>query len=794
MAYTDRPGGGHRPLWMGLIVVAVTVGGLGWYIASLFDPENLKPRFVRAVHDATGRTLTIAGPVGIKLSLIPTITLEDVTLSNPAGFSRAAMLTVKRVELTLALAPLIDRRVEVAHVSLVRPDLLLETDREGRGNWVVRHDAAAADRLREGTSQGAGQGGGGYAVSVTDIRVEDGQIGWLAGQTGRHLSATVPKLTLDAPDGAPMTAAGAALIEGRLVTLKLETGALDQLRVANEAATWPVQLDLTAAGATLTLQGRIARPLEGKGYTLEVNSKIPDPAILAPLFPGVPLTAMKNIAMRADIRDSGGGTPVAPGLELKIGSSDLGAVVAGARIEDLTLTARAGQPMRILARLALPGLDSGISGTVGDLAWLLDGASGPLAVDLAWNAASARATLTGQIHRPLALAGYGFDVTVNMPNPALLTERAPVALKAVSLQTRLTDTPGPVAFQMASSAGDLAGEVELTMRPRPSIAGTVTSKRLNLDMLRVRAAPDGPASGGKETDAQARRDKTAPLFSDAPLPFDALRSADARLSFAFGSVRLGGTDINGIDAALSLKDGVARLDPFAIAGADQRLNASLEVDSAAAPPRLHLVLRAPAIAVRPLLELTGLPPAVTAPAEIKADLTAAGASVKALAGSLTGWAGIAVKDGQLDARTVNGWLEQLRPLRIEGGDNTELRCFAVRMDAKDGIAAIQPVALNTAALIVEGNGDIDLGHETVNLRLRPRTRIGGAGVAVPLVVTGPLRAPGAKIDLSTAGGGGLPVGLLLGGKDIMGVAGGGDPCPAALARVSAAAPPAEGQK
>lgn len=784
MAYAGH--GGTRALWISLAIILVTIGGLSWFILSLFDADSLKPRFVAAVREATGRTLTIAGPVGIAFFPVPTLTMDDVSLANPPGFSRPGMVTAKRLAVTLALSPLLDGRIEVTHVNLVQPAVFLETDRDGRGNWLLERDRPARDRPREGTARSAASGSGQYAVSVRDIRIEDGTIGWLDGITGKRLTALVPRMTLDAPDGAPMTASGSAAVNGRPVSLTVETGPLDQLRQANEGAPWPVRADLTATGVSAVLLGRIARPLEGKGYSFQIDATIPDPAILAPLFPDVPLGSMKDVTARVEVRDDGTGKPVSPGGEVRIGSSDLGLVLAGARMEGLTLTAREGRPLKIAARLAMPGKDAGLTGVAGDLAWLTNGASGPLDVDLELNAASARATLKGRVEQPRKLTGYGFDLAVTVPDPALLTDSAPSALKAVSLRTRLTDAPGPVAFQLTSSAGDLAGTLAVSRQPRWSVAGKAESARLDLDVLRSRARDDGPPPAPRP-DGPARRDKTAPLFSSAPLPLDWLTEADLDLAVTVGTLRFSGADIVGIDAVLTAKNGVARLAPFSISGPDQRLDAALEIDAAAGPPRWHLTLDAPALAVKPLLEMAGLPPAVTAAAALRADLTASGGSAKALAGSLSGWAGLAVKEGQLDTRTVNTWLDSLRPLKIEGGDNAELRCFAVRLDARDGIAAVRPVALNTTPLIVEGGGDIDLGRETVNLRLRPRARVGGLGIAAPLRVTGPIRAPGTAIDISAAGGIAGQVGLLLGGKDIMGAAGGGDPCPAALARAGGAA-------
>jgi AsmA protein len=184
----------------------------------------------------------------------------------------------------------------------------------------------------------------------------------------------------------------------------------------------------------------------------------------------------------------------------------------------------------------------------------------------------------------------------------------------------------------------------------------------------------------------------------------------------------------------------------------------------------------------------GLPEVASGTAQVQMDLTGTGDTPRAIAASLNGWAGVAIEGGQLDTKMMNAWLDQVQPLHFSGPDMTDLRCFALRADLKSGIATIAPVALNTPALIVDGDGDVDLGHETLALQVRPRAKIGGTGIAVPVRVSGPLREPSAKIDISAKGFGHGLSGLLLGGKDVMGAAGGGDPCPAALARAREAAP------
>src|ERR1700677_3557964 len=134
-----------RGFWITLAalvsVIALLVGLVGWGLS----PASLKPRLIAAVERATGRTMTVAGSVGIELSLVPTVAMEEVSLANPPGFSRPDMVKVARVEVSLALMPLLEHRIEVDRVALVRPDIQLETDQAGRHNWVFARQPAPAE-------------------------------------------------------------------------------------------------------------------------------------------------------------------------------------------------------------------------------------------------------------------------------------------------------------------------------------------------------------------------------------------------------------------------------------------------------------------------------------------------------------------------------------------------------------------------------------------------------------------------------------------------------------------------
>ena len=82
----------RRP-WLRWVLIALALlvllpaVALAVFVAT-FDAEALKPRIEAAVEGATGRDLTLAGPVGLKFSLSPTITLDGLALANIPGGSR----------------------------------------------------------------------------------------------------------------------------------------------------------------------------------------------------------------------------------------------------------------------------------------------------------------------------------------------------------------------------------------------------------------------------------------------------------------------------------------------------------------------------------------------------------------------------------------------------------------------------------------------------------------------------------------------------------------------------------
>ena len=237
----------RRRAWLAMalecwLVPALAVGAA----ALLFDGAALRARVVAAVGQATGRTLTVAGPVRLGWSLVPTVSMEGVSLANPPGFSRPAMAMVDRLEVQLALWPLLQRRLEVRSLTLVGPDVLLERDAAGRPNWVFSRAEAPAPA---GPSSQPGTPASRPQVSVDTIRVRDGRLGWLSGGALHRLD--VPFLGADTSASRVVTIGGTLAADGLQLSVSGTTGAL-----STAGGAWPV--DLTVLSAARGLSARMS--------------------------------------------------------------------------------------------------------------------------------------------------------------------------------------------------------------------------------------------------------------------------------------------------------------------------------------------------------------------------------------------------------------------------------------------------------------------------------------------------------------------------------------------------------
>jgi uncharacterized protein involved in outer membrane biogenesis len=168
------------------IVAVAAVAG----ILSTMDFSRYRPLVAEKVKEATGRDLEIVGDLRLSIGLSPAIVVEDVRLQNATFGTRAEMIKARRLEADVALLPLLLGRLEINHLALIGPDILLETDERGRSNW----DFSREDEPLVGQPTTAEQA----ALDLPDLKsvtIENGLLTFRNGKTGKITKLEVVRFT-----------------------------------------------------------------------------------------------------------------------------------------------------------------------------------------------------------------------------------------------------------------------------------------------------------------------------------------------------------------------------------------------------------------------------------------------------------------------------------------------------------------------------------------------------------------------------------------------------------------------
>ncbi|MBF0622062.1 MAG: AsmA family protein [Magnetococcales bacterium] len=236
------------------------------------DPNDYKPEISALVKEQTGRDLVIDGD--ISLSLFPWIgfSLGRVSLSNAPGFGGAPMAAIQSADVQVKVMPLLDKRVEVNHLTLKGLALVLGKDAQGKTNWADM--TAKSDESSQATTEAATTGkqdGAAPALAgltLGGVEFTEAQVDWQDKQSGQSILLESLNLTTGS-----LAVGQPADLEFKVHLTDRQSGLAAQL-----AATTRLHADLAAQryrleNTQLTLDGK-GGPMPPNGMTLGLNADI----------------------------------------------------------------------------------------------------------------------------------------------------------------------------------------------------------------------------------------------------------------------------------------------------------------------------------------------------------------------------------------------------------------------------------------------------------------------------------------------------------------------------------------
>ncbi|MGH6623823.1 MAG: AsmA family protein [Burkholderiaceae bacterium] len=496
--------GVKRWLWIGLGAIAVLLAGGAALIATM-DLEGFARARLGLVEQATGRSLKVAGALSVRLFPRIVIVAEDVRFANAKWGSQPDMLRVQRLEGVVALIPLLRRQIEIARMELVAPELLLETDAKGTGNWELVTTPA-------GQPTGSDSSAKAFGISAPSIVVKNGKV-VVRGRTGAPL-----QLAIDSFELAPSSRAGFDQIELKAAwheqpfAIKGTMGSVARL-IAREPK-WPLDLVFTVPGTEVKFTGELDRSAAHAAVNGKLAAEIREFAAISRLA-GMQLDWPTPTTLTATLAAATAVQRVDP-MVLQVGKT---------AIEGSAAINTGGPRPRITARLTSKDLDLAKPST-----------GGKSATATATPAASGRVFSDAKLpFAALTRADADIDLRVDRLRLPDGLQLANLNLRAALANGRLIAEP----INMNLAQGAVNGRLEVQAAGVPRTTLRFSAKQLSLPALLAQLGRPTQMTGGL-TDAS----------TDLALSGDSLRvmaaSADGIVRVSIGAAHL--------TAALALGD------------------------------------------------------------------------------------------------------------------------------------------------------------------------------------------------------------------------------------------------
>src|SRR3972149_265163 len=242
------------------IALAIVIG--------TFDVNKYKGEIIKLVEQQTGREFDVAGELQLGVSLIPTIRVEGVKLGNAEWGSAPDMARVKSFEIEIGLIPLLSGNIKISQLALDTADILLETNKEGVGNWVF--DTAGKKTGPEKTE--VPQEAGFASININEVNIKNSSLTYKDGKTGNLTKVKIDNFVIE----------GSTFSQSLDIVLNavyneipiLIDGSVGSLASLTENKQFPLDFTTRVGDAVIKIEGAVAEPrtFQGADLTLEIKA------------------------------------------------------------------------------------------------------------------------------------------------------------------------------------------------------------------------------------------------------------------------------------------------------------------------------------------------------------------------------------------------------------------------------------------------------------------------------------------------------------------------------------------
>ena len=412
------------------------------------------------------------------------------------------------------------------------------------------------------------------------------------------------------------------------------------------------------------------------------------------------------------------------------------------------------KPIDIKARMNWNGEAVQLNALVSPHSFIING-GGPVTASL--DSAKISADYSGTVNLNGSLVGNAKVSTRSLDQLlAWLGQGANNGLKAFSYSSTIALDTNKFAFDSAriSLNGITArGRGSFGLKGKPNIITT-----LAFDVLDIAALTGG---GTAKADSGGNTSQTT-SSGDTPIDLSPLKSFDANITLSANKLGYGKVMAGPVNTTLVIKNGIARFKlpqtPFYGGSifADINADGSSDTSAIAIDAKLSDIEALPLF--RDAAEFDRLEGKMTANLKVNG----AGNTTRTLSKSLAGAAGATFSNGAIRGIDIAKIYNNLASVLTSGfkenaSDKTTFTALGLSFIIDKGVATTNDIKLIGPLVRMDGAGKVDIGEQSIDMRLNPRvvasaTGQGGnydvGGVGIPVIIKGPLSKPQIYPDLS----------------------------------------------
>ena len=685
--------------------VGLVLAGGAAYVAATFNPNDYKPQIIQAVKDSKQRTLRLDG--NIKLTFFPSIGADLGQVSLSEHNSEKEFAAINSAHVSLALLPLLSRHVVVDEVAISGLKATLVKFKNGKTN--------IDDLLGKGESKPqSGSRSQSVEFDIASVRVEKTELNYRDEGSGAQYSLKDINLTSGRiANGVPAKIDFAAQIQANQPRLDIATRAKATLTFDLDKQLFAIEgLDLQAKGAALDISNLVA---QASG---DVSANLATQEFSAKKL-AVSATGVKG-------KDNFEAKLEAPALKLTQDKFSGDKLTASAKLD--------GASGNIVASLVVPGLEGN--------AQFFKSKAIALDIDMKQPEQAFKVKLSSPVAGNLEVKQFNLSdlrIAVNatgdkLPNKSVSSEmRGSVQIDA-SRESILANLAGGLLQSQVKA------KVALNNFGNPAIRFDVDVDQFDADLYLPKK------QGGADA-------KAAPA-AEEPFDLSALKNLNLEGSLRLGKLKVANVKSSQVRLDVKAHNGTLSLNPLSANLYQGSLNGSITVNAAHATPDFSVNEKLGGINIGPLLKDGANFDMLEGKGNVTLNLRAQGNTVGALKKALDGNMALSLTNGAVKginiAKTLRGAGSLLGKQAQTQGANADEKTDFSEMKASfrvnNGVAHNDDLSLKSPLLRLSGNGDIDIGNNSINY-LAKATLVGSlqgqggqdnlSGITVPVRLSGP---------------------------------------------------------